>query len=156
MTYDDPGFLEAVYQALFDLVKGAPWPIGFELVTARRAVDTPDDVPAASQPALFQVQGAYGASQKEFALTKWELSVVEVIYFRMEGTVVASRDQLPDTTMNNVLWAVYGALRAPADGERQTLGGLAQHAWIDGAVVPVVAGEDSLQAVLMIPIKVLV
>jgi len=157
--YNDADFLEQVYDALFARVSTALFPQGTfpggnGFQTALRVVDVPDNVPPAAQPALYQIQGAMNGSQRAaFGPQRWELDVFEVVYLRADGAVPSKQQVVPDTVANYVVWGVFQALQPTTPGEKQTLGGIAYHAWIEGPVVPEVAEQ---QVVIVIPIKVLI
>jgi hypothetical protein len=149
--YTDPDFLEQIHAGVFTLLQTAKFVGGLQFNTALRVVDTPDDVPVAAQPALYMVQGPITATQNQaFVAARWESSVVAVVYFRADGSVPSQQQVVPDTVANNFIWGIFQAVNPGV--EKQTLGGIAYHCWIDGTIVPAVA-ED--QVILTIPLKIL-
>src|SRR6185437_2532647 len=59
-----------------------------------------------------------------------------------------------DMALNGLVDAVDAALTPPAYAETQTLGGLVQHCWIEGAIENY-AGKDGVRAAAIVPVKML-
>jgi len=152
VQYEDPTYLEAVYAALFSLLQSAVFASGVKLVTSQRAVEIPDEVPIPNQPCLMQIQGPMRAEQKEFALAKWTLTAVAVIYMRADGASVGSQSPLPATVANYLIWGIKNVFDTQPPYEKQTLGGLVYHTWIEGEVLPEIQDQ---QIVITIPIFML-
>ena len=134
---------EPVYQALFDLLSASA---GF-LTTGRRLQgweDTPE------QPALFQMQVGEKAEQKALGLTQWKLSVRVWIYARSDE----ASGTAPSSVLNPLVDAVCAAVAPVPAGERQTLGGLALNAFVDGEI-RTFEGVLGRQAVAIIPVSIL-
>ncbi len=144
--YDDPDYLEQVYAALFALLSAATFQSGVKLASSQRVVQIPDEVPIANQPCLMQVQGPMRPEQKEFALSKWTVTAVAVIYLRSDGTAAAVQQ------VNYLIWGLKNAFNTQPPYEKQTLGGLVYHAWIEGEVFMETQDE---QMVLTLPIFML-
>ncbi len=147
IQYDDPAYLEAVYAALFSLLQSAVFAAGVALVSAQRVVELPDEVQAVNQPCLMQVQGPMRVEQTEFALPKWIFTAVAVIYVRADGST--SPSPVPATTANYLIWGINNVFSTQPFGEKQTLGGLVYHAWIEGEVF--METQDQ-QMILTVPI----
>ena len=143
---------ETVYTRLFNLIATTPVPGGGTWnLKGRRVLDW-DDVPPASQPAIFLHQTTQTADQNQaMFLTKWELNALVWIYFRTD----ASKDQAtnPDTAVNAYLDA-FEATIDPVPGRKQTLGGLVENCWINGVCLSN-SGVDDGQGVIMIPLTLL-
>jgi len=153
MNFNDPAYLETVYAALFTQLQSAIFPSGLQLQSSYRVTDTPDNVPVAQQPALYQVQGDMLVEETEhFGVAKWTATAVVVVYFRADGAVPNNRDVLPDTVANYFVWGLMNALQGMPPGSKQTLGDLVYHCWIDGMIVPTVADQ---QCIVTVPIKIL-
>lgn len=157
--FEDPAYLEAVYAALFALLQTAlpqtSLPAPFNILKfnmAERVVWVPDQVPVADQPALFQIQGPLHAEQREvFGPTKWIFTAVAVIFLRAEGTFPPS--PLPAQISNYIVWALQSALGTTMPPyQKQTLGSLVYHVWIEGEVMSEVTEE---QMVITVPINIL-
>jgi hypothetical protein len=100
------------------------------------------------------VPGPSYVDQKEFALAKWVFTTILLIYLRADGNVT-DPDPLVWTQANYVIWAIMNTLSAgPAltPYEKQTLGGLVTHCWIEGEVA---VETESEQAVIAVPIYIL-
>ncbi len=135
---------EAIYQALFAELAAIP---GLSL--ASRKLKHWNDVPQPNQPALFLVQKGE-ETQRASSLPPRRTLMAEVyLYARSEDPAVP-----PASLLNPLLDAVEAALLPDASGN-QTLGGLVQHAWIEGKTETDegVLGE---QAVAIVPVTILV
>ena len=151
-SYEDPAYLEQVYAALLTLLRTATFPAGITLKLTERMVDAPDAIAVADQPALVLVQGPMHVEQKDaFSLAKWTLSAVAVIYVRADSTV-RNQNPLPITTANYLLWGIKNCFNTLPPYQKQTLGGLVVHAWIEGDMTPEVTSE---QVVVTVPILML-
>lgn len=144
---------EAVFAALFALLKPMTLPtVGAFALTGRRLLIW-DNVPPASQPAMFMKQGQQTATSPNLALTQWILTAAIWIYWRVEGAAF-DQDSYPDKFINDALDLIEKTID-PRPGERQTLGGLVYQCKLDGSVVFDDGLEDS-QGVLVVPISILV
>lgn len=155
--FEDPEYLEAVFSALFDKLKGATFPDGITLKSSARVVVPPDSIPPADQPALIQIQGPQHAEQRElFGPTKWIFTAIAAVYLRADTSALNPANPsspLPITTANRVVWALTQALgNTQPPYQKQTLGGLVYHCWIEGEVIPEVVDQ---QMVITIPINIL-
>jgi hypothetical protein len=150
-SFYDPAYMEAVFAALFEQLKTATFAGGLAINTFDRAFKAPDDVPVAGQPALVMIPGPQHVEQKEFALAKWTFTAIALIYFR-GGTDVCSPQTAIDA--NFLLWGIVNALSGvpPPAYEKQTLGGLVYHCWIEGEVTIEILVE---QAMIGIPIFII-
>src|SRR5208282_3586061 len=151
--YDDPSYLESVYAALLAQLETASFAGNVTLETVRRTFDVPDEIPAADQPALVLVEGGLLAEQKTaFALTKWTFSALALFYLRADPAAKQGAGTLPVTQANYLIWGIKGSFDTKPPYGRQTLGGLVQHAWIEGMIIPEVQAE---QILISIPIYML-
>lgn len=134
---------EPIYQALFDLVSGAPG-----LVTKSRKLLHWSDVPANQRPALFASQKREIALFQPGMPTKWQMQVDLYLYVSTKGTVV------PGSVLNPLVDHIAGALDWKPIGVPQTLGGLVQWARIEGTIETDegLLGDD---AVAIIPVHIL-
>jgi len=158
-NFFDPTYMDSVFSAL--LVKlqaevNGHFPVGsgLEIKQFARTYRAPDTVTPADQPSLFMVPGPSYVDQKEFALAKWVFTTILLIYLRADGNVT-DPDPLVWTQANYVIWAIMNTLSAgPAltPYEKQTLGGLVTHCWIEGEVA---VETESEQAVIAVPIYIL-
>lgn len=134
MDYFDPTYLESVYAALFAQLQTATFAGGLKVQTWQRAHLVPDELPVASQPAVIQVQGPMHVEQKEvFGPAKWTVTALLVIYVRADSTALG-QNPLPATLANYVIWGLTQSLETTPPYEKQTLGNLVYHCWIEGAV----------------------
>ena len=145
--------LEPIYAALLTQVLTANTLLSSDLkiVESGRWLKHWDDVPAASQPALFLKQGPTDSRQKNWGMPINNLKASVWVYWKIEG----SPDQAfyPGKALNQFIKAISKALDPLISGEKQNLGGLVQHCFIDGIISfdEGVPGDDD-QAVLVIPI----
>jgi hypothetical protein len=139
---------EPIYRALFARVSMAA-----AFATASRRLRHWSDVPAAEQPALFQVQKSETARTKRGLPTEWTLAVDFYLYVQAPDETTS-----PSLLLNPLLDAVQKAL-APAGSDValnvQTLGGLVSHCWIAGRV-ETDEGVLGGQAVAIVPVEMLV
>lgn len=137
---------EAIYAALFELLSGAA-----SFNTASRRLRHWSDVAAAEQPALFMVQKRETAARRRGLPPRWTLLVDVFVYAHAPDELTP-----PATVLNPLLDAIEAAL-APdnAASNLQTLGGLAEHVSISGAV-ETDEGVLGGQTVAILPIEILV
>jgi hypothetical protein len=154
--FEDPTYLEAVYQALFALLGQATFPSGLTFKSMKRLADPPDDVPVSDQPALRVIPGPllaeHGSAQNALlGPTKWLFSALVVIYLRADAS--ANPNPLPTTAANYFVWGIARVLDTTFPPyEKQTLGGLVYHVWIEGNVHTEVVNE---QITIAIPVLIL-
>lgn len=135
---------EPIYVALFAKLDGCA-----SFATTSRRLKHWDDVPATSQPALFQnqkrenVSGTPGLNQVKV------FSVDIYLYANTRGDKSIS----PGEILNPLIDAVETAMEPDKISNKQTLGGLVQHAWIDGTI-ETDEGVLGDQAVAIIPITI--
>ena len=119
------------------------------VVTASRVLQHLSQVPAQNQPALFLCPQKQSAKRVRGLPAVWTIDVAVYLYVtRSDDSVV------PDTQMNALLDAIELALM-PSGGEVQSLGGLCDHAWIEGDI-QTDEGALGAQAVALVPIRILV
>lgn len=151
--FTDPTYLESVYAALFAQIQTATFAGGIKINTWLRSLLVPDEVPPASQPAVVQVKGPMHGEQKEvFGPTKWTLTALLLIYLRADSTAM-HQSPLPDTLTNYLAWGLQAALGTEPPNERQTLGGLVHHCWIEGQIGFEASKE---QIVISVPVYILI
>ncbi len=135
---------EPIYAALFAKLQGSA---GF--VTSSRRLKHWDDVPGTAQPALFQSQKRENVSGTP-GLNQVKVFAVDVyIYANTRGDKSIS----PGEILNPLIDAVEAAMAPDQISNKQTLGGIVQHAWIDGAI-ETDEGVLGDQAVCIIPITI--
>lgn len=138
---------EPIYAALFTKLAASA---GY--VTTGRRLKHWNDVTVANQPALFMAQKretAQPAQPVPGLPTKWVLEVDVYVYAKAIGSAS------PGPIINPLLDAIVTALAPVSATGKQTLGGLCEHAWIEGAIE---TDEGTLgdQAVAIVPVRVLV
>lgn len=149
--FEDAAYMEAVYAALLAQLKTAKFAGGLTINSWSRAVDVPANIPEQSnQPALILINGPVHVEQKEFALAKWTFTAVALVY------LFAEQDQatLSATQANYIVWGLQQSLLAPGVGgyDKQTLGGLVYHCWVEGEVLTEVQNQ---QVAITLPIMIL-
>ncbi|KWN78318.1 hypothetical protein [Burkholderia ubonensis] len=141
---------EPIYAALFALVQAA---VTSYAVTIARRFQLASQVPPVEQPAVFQVEKSERIQHERRGLPKkYWLSVDLVVYVQAGDSA-----SVPSQLMNQILDAIDAALE-PSPGDPmnvQTLGGLVEHAWIEGEVL-IVEGTLQDQSVAIVPVQVYV
>ena len=133
---------EAIYAALFARLQASA-----TFKTTSRKLLHWVDVPAVQQPALFQAQRNETAATVPGQPTVWQFQVDVYIYVHTQG----DKSLAPSQIINPLVDAVVALLAPNPIDNKCTLGGLVQHAWIEGAIQ---TDEGTLgdQAVSIIPI----
>src|SRR5690348_10408070 len=117
---------EQIMQALFNLVSGAA---GF--VTTGRRLKLWNKLSASETPALFMYE-----RDDVYTLGNQYLQVVEMNVDLFVYTKPGMGSGVtPVSIMNPLLDAIDTALKPSPVNNRQTLGGLVSHCWIDGKVM---------------------
>ena len=136
---------EPIMSALFAKLAALPG-----VVTASRILRHYTEMRPADQPAVFLSPRSQTAERSRGLPTKWTMDVSVYVYVKRQGA-----DVIPDTAMNALLDAIELAL-APAPGvEVQSLGGLVDHCWIEGAI-ETDEGVLGDQAISIIPLRLLI
>jgi len=133
---------EAAYGALFDLLNEIDG-----MNTCSRILAHWDDVSPSAQPAMYLAQDAQQASQTKGMPSIYLLGAKVWIYAHRDTNEV-----VPSIQINNILDAIDDVLAPnPSPDFKQTLGGVVQHCWINGAII---TDEGTLgnQAVAIVPI----
>ena len=138
---------EAIWQAAFNKLATASG-----AVTKSRKLVPFDQVPAEQQPAIFLAQTRESHKQRPGAPAVLTLTADLFLYTNSGG----NPDVVASTQINDMLDALDAALAFDdvARG-RCTLGGIVQHAWIEGDTL-VAEGQGGAQAVAIVPIAILV
>jgi len=139
---------ETIEAALFTLIETATANLGFKRVT-RRAEMFSQTGPE-NQDAIFLVpDGAVIDQQQAYGVMRYRLQYMIV------GRVHLSDDRavVPQTRLNALWAAVDAATRPLPPGSKQTLGGLVNHAWIEGQVL-FMGLPDRQQLEIAIPVTV--
>jgi hypothetical protein len=139
---------EAIYAALFQLVSTVT-ANGQGFVTASRVLKHWTDVAAADQPAVFQCQNGENYKPRANLPPVVTLDCKLWLYAKNAGDT----DAVPSSVLNPLKDAIFNALAPSPAIERQTLGGLVYHAWIEGDVL---TDEGVLgdQAAMVLPIRI--
>jgi hypothetical protein len=105
---------------------------------------------SADQPSMFVIHTGEQVLQNQiFGLPKYLLHFEIVIYARAD----ANPSVAPDTLINGLLDAIDAQMQSQTPGERQTLGGVVYHAWIEGEIL-IDTGIVDQQIAVMVPVKV--
>jgi hypothetical protein len=115
---------EAIYSALFDKLSNAA-----EFITVSRRLKHWSDVAAADQPALFQAQRRE-IVEGEPGLPRMHLLHVDAYIYASTGDPDAS----PGEMINPLLDAIEAALAPDPITNKQRLGGLVEHVWVEGEI----------------------
>jgi hypothetical protein len=158
---------EAIEAALFTLVCNAV--SAFPFVTKSRHPKVWPNIDPKDQPALFLVPTRWVPTQPQaYGITRFELEYVVLVYTRADAAGYppnpAGTPIIPQQLLNQAGLAIFNAVRGkPTNptqaatwqphGEKQTLGGLVENAWMDGAVT-IQAGVLDVQCAMELPIHV--
>jgi hypothetical protein len=116
---------EAIYAALFAKVAAVP---GFNTTSRRLRFHL--DVAGADQPALFMSQYREDAQTVPGLNTVWILRVNLFLYAMTRPDVATPPAQI----LNPLVDAVIATLAPEPVSNKQTLGGLVQHTWVEGEI----------------------
>jgi hypothetical protein len=135
---------EPIYSALFAKLQSVAG-----IITCSRRLQHWSNCPDDQQPAIFMAQGDQVADHQGKGIPyKWELNISVYVYVRVnEGAA-------PAPVLNPILDQIESILNGPV-GMAQTLGGLCDVCYIDGAI-QTFEGTLGEQEVAIIPIKILV
>ncbi len=136
---------EAVYAGVFARVSAVPG-----LVTASRRLRHWSDVAPAEQPALFQVQRGEDVHRLRGLPPRRQLSLDLYLYAATGGDPGTAPAQI----LNPLIDAIEAALAPDPVTGTQTLGGLVEHAWIEGRI-ETDEGVLGDQAVMIVPVEIL-
>lgn len=139
---------EAIFQALFDLVKDLP---GF--VTTSRRARLVKDVPAEEQPALFMEEGPGETVQNPGqGVPPKHLLYVDIGFY---ARLAEDKNVAPGSILNPLIDAIEAALAPDEDEEDQTLGKLVEYCRVNGKILKNEGLMDG-QASVVIPVEILV
>jgi hypothetical protein len=145
---------ETVAAALLTLLQGATIAgiTGLtQFVTISRATTPWSNITPGDQPAIYVIHSGEQLMQNQaYGLTKYCLHYELVIYARADASPAA----VPDTLINALLDSIDAVMQSTPPGERQTLGGVVYHAWIEGEIL-IDSGILDEQIAILVPIKVL-
>lgn len=147
---------EEIYTALFNLTSSITWGSPARTFKERsRRVKLFSDVPKTQQPALYQAEHAEVSTQVSNLPYKRTFAASWIVY----QAVGSDPKAVPAIENNLILDALYAAIApVPADRghpQRNTLGGLVYHCFIDGEIFKD-PGDIDNQGMMVIPIKLLV
>lgn len=151
---------KTIYLALFALAATVRWGEGApedqkRFLSTSRRVKLFSDVPTDQQPALFQAEHDETSAQRSGLPYRKVYNASWIIYH----AVGREPESVPADENNAILDAIFEAIRPkPGDEgfpERNTLGGLVHHAWIEGEIFKD-PGDIDDQGLLIVPFKMLV
>lgn len=157
MTDYVPPSREDIAEALFALGADVRWTIGakeYAFRTKSRRLKTFDQVGAEQQPAFYCVE----TNERLAKRTREPRQLVQsfsLVVYHQAGAVA---EAVPATTNNLIMEAIEAALAPkPTDpgfrDDRNTLGGLVHHVWIEGEVIKD-PGDLDKQGLIVVPVKV--
>lgn len=148
---------EQIAEAVFALGADVEWMIGEETKTfafKSRRLKTFDQVSAEFQPAFFCVE----TNERLTKRTREPRQLVQsfsLVVYHQSGSV----EEAVPAIVNNLIVAAIEAAFAPKPtdpgfrDDRNTLGGLVHHVWIEGEVIKD-PGDLDKQGLIVVPIKV--
>jgi hypothetical protein len=108
------------------------------------------NVNASDQPYLALIErGGTGVQNEAIGLQKWTLHFLVLVYIQAD----ANPSTIPATAINAAFKAIASIMNSSPMGERQTLGGIVNNAWINGEVM-IDTGILDQQCALLIPVDV--
>jgi hypothetical protein len=116
---------EPIYSALFNLLRASA-----QFQTTSRRFQHWTNVSAPDQPALYMMPRTEGAETVPGLNTIWTLQVDVMIYVNTGGNDEIS----PNEVLNPLLDAVVASIAPSTITNKQTLGGLCEHCWIEGQI----------------------
>ena len=136
---------ETIMAALFALVSASP-----SFVTKSRRLQLWGSLSASEKPAIFQYERDDEYTQGKLYTTIVTMQVDLYIYTApgIDSGIT------PISVLNPLIDAVDAALRTGVINNRQTLGGLVSHVWVDGKVMKDPGDLDG-DGVAVIPLKIL-
>lgn len=149
MTYTPPT-RNQIFAALFGLTANLTLGSAGSFVTRSRKFKHFSKVPTDQQPAHFQTEFLDKAQQKTgmAAIRRWHASWT--VYFSSNP---GDDNDVPTIAMNDIVDALEACVADPFN--KQTLGGLVEHCFIDGEIIKI-AGDDDGQGMIVVPITILV
>lgn len=138
---------EPVYTALFSRLQSIPG-----IATATRLWIPWEQIGSLAQPALVMFERDESPEQRHGRPAKWTLSVDLLLYAQADQSPLAPP---PMVVINNLIDAIDAAIGPDVINNVQSLGGLADHAWIEGKIEKDPGILDG-QAFAIIPVKILV
>lgn len=154
---------ELIFSTLFSLTENVKWNIGTEMApiyqsfnTRTRRIELFSDVPDKEQPWLGQSEHSENITQISRMPYKATLNAQWVVYH-----VTGKQPKSTPTSRNNLILDALQNAMAPVvsdpgyPDERNTLGGLVYHCYIEGEIFKD-PGDIDNQAMLIVPIKILV
>jgi hypothetical protein len=144
---------ESVAAALFTLLQATQIAGQPAFKSSSRRPKIWSNATPAEQPAMYLAHtGEQLVQNQSYGLTKYLLHFEILIYARADATP----STVPDTLINSILDAIDAQMQSTPPGDRQTLGNVVYHAWIEGEILIDGAILDQQQVVIMIPVRVLV
>lgn len=139
-----------VFAALFALTDNLNLGSAGTFVSRSRKFKHFAKVPKDQQPAHFQTEFLDKAQQKTSmpSIRRWHASWT--VYFASDP---GNDEDIPTVAMNDIVDALEACLADPFN--KQTLGGLVEHCFIDGEIIKI-AGDDDGQGMIVVPITILV
>lgn len=144
-----------VFEALFTLVKTITPPGGRSWALTSQWFRMWDTLNEGDQPALFLVRGPQTSEQKHaFGVTKLHWKANLWIYYRTDG--YKTQNTYPDQLTDPLLDSIEQTFQTDPNVGRLTLGDLVWHCWIDGTIFWEPGLDTDNQAVLVVPISILI
>jgi hypothetical protein len=142
---------EPIFEALFALINTA---VASQAPTVSRRFQLASAVQTAMQPAVFQVEKNERVERTRGLNAKYHLAADIVIYVQ---SGINDTSVIPSVALNGLLDAIDAAMQPnPVDPmHNQTLGGLVEHAWIEGETM-IFEGTLQGQSVAIVPIHLYV
>ena len=116
---------ESIYSALFAKLSGISG-----LVIASRRLKHYSDVSPSEQPAMFVTQAAQFVKQTKGLPSQYTLDAKIWVYTNDPDPTKA-----PAQAINDIMDQVDAILKPTTPANKQTLGGLVEHCWIDGEII---------------------
>lgn len=136
---------ETIMSALFALVSSSA-----AFASSSRRIKLWGDTPSSDKPALFMYEREDMYTNGKNYLQIVEMNVDLFIYIDAGKDLSAT----PISVLNNLIDAIEAALKPNPLTQRQTLGGLVSHCYIDGKIMKEPGDLDG-DGIAVIPVKIL-
>jgi hypothetical protein len=143
-----------VFTALFNYMQLIAPPTGQQWKSFSQFLRHWNEVNTQDQPAMFLHRGPQTASQTSaFGVTKWRWTATIWIYYRTDS--YRTNNHYPDEVTDPLIDSIEQLFQTDPLTGRLTLGGLVHHCYIDGTIFADSGMTDDPQAVILIPITIL-
>ncbi len=138
--------------ALFNLVSTITWGEGQAFVTKDRRLRHFSKVSRDEQPAIFQGEHNETIGQITRMPSKVIMDLSLVIYHQasLDPSVIGA-----DYNSAIIEAILFALAPLPGTGDRQSLGGIVHHCWVEGSIFKEPGDDETHQGMLVIPVRIM-